>query len=59
MSIKFWEAVDRCFDRCNLIGEDVNIYKEMNRYKALREAAYPEREQAYDSIAKRLGFMGH
>lgn len=53
----FDEAIERCFDRCNLIGEDVDIYKEMNRYKVLREACYQDREAVYEYIAQRLGFM--
>lgn len=53
----FEQAVERCFDRCNLIGEDVDIYKEMNRYKVLREASYQDREAVYEYIAQRLGFM--
>lgn len=57
MESKFEKAVERCFDRCNLIGEDVDIYSEMNRYKALREASPEQREKAYESIADRLGFM--
>lgn len=57
MDLKFEKAVDRCFDRCNLIGEDVDIYAEMNRYKALREASTEQREEAYESIADRLGFI--
>lgn len=51
------KAVDRCFDRCNLIGEDVDIWAEMNRYKVLREASEELREEAYEDIACRMGFM--
>ena len=51
------KALDKCFDRCNLIGEDVDIYKEMNRYKVLREASKDLRDEAYEYIACRMGFM--
>lgn len=51
------EALDLCFDRCNLIGEDVDIWKEMNRYKALREASEDMKEEAYNAIAERMGFF--
>lgn len=51
------KALDRCFDRCNLIGEDVDIYHEMNRYKVLHEASKDLREEAYEYIACRMGFM--
>lgn len=57
MENKIITAVEKCFDRCNLVGEDVDIYKEMNRYKALRELPYESREQIYEQIAKGLGFM--
>ena len=53
----FEQAVERCFDRCNLIGEDVDIYKEMNRYKALRELPEETKDAVYDYIAFRLGFL--
>lgn len=58
MENKIMVAVEKCFDRCNLVGEDVDIYKEMNRYKALRELSSESREQIYEQIAKGLGFMG-
>ena len=54
---KFEQAVEKCFHRCNLIGEDVDIFHEMNRYKVLREASPEVREEVYESIAYRLGFM--
>lgn len=50
------QAIDKCFDRCNLIGEDVDIWGEMWKYKALREATEDMKEQAYDAIASRMGF---
>lgn len=49
-------AIERVFDRCNLIGEEVDIYKEMIRYKALRDLPDDELDQIYDDIAHRLGF---
>lgn len=55
--MKYSNAVERCFDRCNLIGEDVDIWKEMMRYKAIREASEAQQEEAYIDIATRLGFM--
>jgi hypothetical protein len=53
----FEQAVERCFDRCNLIGESVDIYKEMNHYKVIREASSDTKEMVYEDIAYRLGFM--
>ena len=55
--MKFLTAVERCFDRCNLIGEDVDIWHEMMRYKVLREAPEAIQEGVYISIATRLGFI--
>lgn len=57
MATTFKQAVEKCFHRCNLIGEDVDIYKEMNRYKVLRDASSTMREKVYEDIAFRLGFM--
>lgn len=57
MPEKFRKAIEKCFHRCNLIGEDVNIYKEMNRYKVLREAPAHIKDDIYEDIAYRLGFM--
>jgi hypothetical protein len=57
--MKYSNAVERCFDRCNLIGEDVDIWAQMMRYKALREASEAMQEEAYISIATRLGFISN
>lgn len=54
MNVK--QAIERCFDHCNLIGEDVDILKEMWRYKAIRELSDAEQDRIYDDIAFRLGF---
>lgn len=34
--MKLDTAIERCIDRCNLIGEDVDIQKYMYQYKAIR-----------------------
>lgn len=52
--MSFEVAVERCFDRCNLIGDDVDIYREMNRYKALYTASEEVRDQVYADIATRM-----
>jgi hypothetical protein len=57
--MKYSKAVERCFDICNLIGEDVDIWHEMMRFKALREASEAMQEEAYMSIATRLGFISN
>ena len=50
------EAIERAFDRCNLIGENVEIIAVMNRYKAIRDLPEKEYDQVYNEIAERLGF---
>lgn len=55
--MKYLTAVERCFNRCNLIGEDVDIWEQMMRYKVLREAPEAIQEATYLSIANRLGFI--
>ena len=50
------KAIERVFDRCNLIGENVDILHVMYQYKAIRELSEKEIDQIYDDIADRLGF---
>ena len=57
--MKYQKSVERCFERCSLIGEDVDIWEQMMRYKALREATEQMQEAAYISIATRLGLISN
>lgn len=50
------KAIEKVFDRCNLIGEDVDILSIMYKYKAIRELPEEEIDRIYDEIADRLGF---
>lgn len=50
------KAIRKCIDRCNLIGEDVDIQKYMYQYKAIRNLSDNEFDKVYDMIAKALGF---
>ncbi len=50
------KAIERAFDTCNLIGENVDILQVIYRYKALRDLPDEEIDQIYDEIADRLGF---
>lgn len=50
------KAIERAFDTCNLIGENVDILQVIYRYKALRELPDAEIDKIYDDIADRLGF---
>lgn len=50
------KAIERVFDRCNLVGEEVDILQVIYQYKSLRELPDEEIDQIYDDIADRLGF---
>lgn len=50
------KAIQKCIDRCNLVGEDVDIYKYMYQYKAIRNLPEDQFEEVYDKIAQALGF---
>ena len=54
--MKLATAIQRCFDRCNLAGEDVDIMKYMYQYKAIRDLPDEEFDKIYDEIAEALGF---
>lgn len=55
--ISLERAKQRAFDRCNLIGEDVEIYSVIYQYKAIRELPDDEISKIYDEIAEKMGFM--
>ena len=57
--MKYANALERCFERCNLIGENVDIWAQMMRYKALREVSEAKQEAAYLHIATRLGVISN
>lgn len=50
------KAVERAFDKCNLIGEDCDIYSVLYSYKAIRELPENEIDKIYNDFAKGLGF---
>lgn len=54
--MKLETAIQRCIDRCNLVGEDVDIIKYMYQYKAIRELPDEDFDKVYDQIAEALGF---
>lgn len=54
--MKLEKAIDRAFDTCNIIGDDVEIWAVMYRYKAIRDLPDDEAEKVYNEIAERLGF---
>ena len=55
--MKLEKAIQRCFDRCNLIGEDCDIYSIMYQYKAIRDLPEDRFEAVYNEIAEGLGFF--
>lgn len=54
--MKLEKAIERAFNRCNLIGEDVDVYKILYSYKAIQELPDEEVEKIYEEIVKDLGF---
>lgn len=50
------KALQRAFDRCNLEGEDCQIYNILYQYKAIRELPEEKIEEIYDEMAANLGF---
>ena len=52
--LKLEQAVQRCFDRCNLIGESVDIWQEMYKYKAIRMQPEIVQEEIYADISTGL-----
>jgi len=50
------KAKQKAFDKANLIGEDVDLWKLIYSYKALRELPDEEQEKIYNELADGLGF---
>ena len=53
---KLERAIQRAFDKCNLIGEKVDIYEVLYSYKAIAQLPDEEIDKIYDTIAEGLGF---
>lgn len=53
------KAIQRVVDRINLSGEgeDVDIFRYMYQYKAIREMTPVEQDEMYNEIASRLGYL--
>ena len=54
--MKLEKAIQRAFDRCNLIGIDCDVYAVLYSYKAIRELPESEVDKIYDEIVSALGF---
>ena len=50
------KAIERAFDKCNIIGIDCDVYKVLYSYKAIRELPEKEIDAIYDRIVSGLGF---
>ena len=50
------KAKERAFDKCNLIGENCDIYEVLYSYKAIAELSEEEIDKIYDWIAEGIGF---
>jgi len=48
--------IQRAFDRCNLIGEDCDVWDVLYSYKTLRQLPEDELDAIYDDIVHDLGF---
>lgn len=51
------KAIQKAFDKANLIGEDVDLWEVIYSYKALRELSDEEQEKIYNELAEALGFI--
>lgn len=54
--LKLEKAIQRAFDRCNLEGEDCDIYSILYQYKAIRELPDEKIDEIYEDMAVNLGF---
>jgi len=54
--MKLEKAIQRAFDRCNLEGEDCDIYSILYQYKAIRELPEEKIDEIYEDMAINLGF---
>lgn len=54
--MKLEKAIQKAFDRCNLIGEDCDIFSVLYQYKAIRDLPDEEIDKIYYEIAEALGF---
>ncbi len=53
--MKLEKAIQRAFDRCNLIGDEVDIYAVLYSYKAIAALGPEDIEKIYEEIADNLG----
>ena len=54
--MKLEKAINRAIDRCNLIGDNCDLYSVLYSYKAIRELPEEKVDEIYDYVVKILGF---
>lgn len=54
--MKLEKAIERAFDKCNLYGENCDIYEVLYSYKAIRILPDEEIDKIYENFVKGLGF---
>lgn len=57
MMLSIEAAKERAFQKCNLIGENVDVFAVLYQYKVFREMSDQELDKVYDDIVFRLGFL--
>lgn len=50
------KALQRAFDRCNLIGVDCDVYSVLFSYKSIASLPIETIDLIYDDFVERLGF---
>lgn len=50
------KAIQRAFDRLNIIGENADVYEVLYSYNVFREMNESELDEVYNELVKRLGF---
>jgi hypothetical protein len=54
MNSKHKLLLEKLFNTCNLIGENVDIYKQINKIKDFKNLSEEEKDKIYDYIAERM-----
>lgn len=51
------KATERAFNKCNCVGEGVDVFEILYQYKVFREMSDQDLNEVYDDIVFRLGFL--
>lgn len=54
--MKLDKAIQRAYDRLNIIGENADVYSVLYDYKVFREMDAHSLDNVYDLLVKALGF---